>query len=82
MLIDRFDATPLAWIHAVDTSQLPALTRCALDLRRTLDAVAPAGLNLEWSSGSIEGAVNVSKDQETALRPSQLPPTPEDDPAA
>lgn len=35
----------------------PGLTGFALHLRRDLDAVI-AGLTLDWSSGSIEGAVN------------------------
>ncbi len=46
-----------AWIDAVDASQLPGLTGFALHLLRDLDAVT-AGLTLDWSSGSIEGAVN------------------------
>ncbi|MEV7239613.1 transposase, partial [Streptomyces sp. NPDC051020] len=45
------------WIDAVDASQLPGLTGFALHLLRDLDAVT-AGLTVEWSSGSIEGAVN------------------------
>ncbi|WP_246094826.1 transposase [Streptomyces roseicoloratus] len=44
-------------IDAVDASRLPGLTGFALHLRRDLDAVT-AGLTLDWSSGSIEGAVN------------------------
>ncbi|MFF9378174.1 transposase [Streptomyces griseoluteus] len=44
-------------IDAVDASQLPGLTGFALHLFRDLDAVT-AGLTLDWSSGSIEGAVN------------------------
>ncbi|MFJ6917249.1 hypothetical protein ACIQUX_25290 [Streptomyces sp. NPDC101133] len=46
-----------AWIDAVDVSQLLGLTGFALHLLRDLDAVT-AGLTLDWSSGSIEGAVN------------------------
>ncbi|MFD0622813.1 ISL3 family transposase [Streptomyces sanglieri] len=38
-------------------SRLPGLTGFAVHLRRDLDAVT-AGLTLDWSSGSIEGAVN------------------------
>ncbi|WTX01131.1 ISL3 family transposase (plasmid) [Streptomycetaceae bacterium NBC_01309] len=45
------------WIAAVDASQLPGLTGFALHLLRDFDAVT-AGLTLEWSSGSVEGAVN------------------------
>ncbi|WP_419184065.1 hypothetical protein [Streptomyces caniscabiei] len=36
---------------------MPGLTGFALHLLRDLDAVT-AGLTLDWSSGSIEGAVN------------------------
>ncbi|MEU7605440.1 transposase [Streptomyces sp. NPDC041003] len=46
-----------AWIDAVDASQLPGLAGFALHLLRDLDAVT-AGLTLDRSSGSIEGAVN------------------------
>jgi transposase len=42
---------------AVDAGRLPGLTGFALHLLRDLDAVK-AGLTLEWSSGSTEGAVN------------------------
>ncbi|MFI0772938.1 hypothetical protein ACH4TQ_50200 [Streptomyces sp. NPDC021218] len=38
-------------------AELPGLTGFALHLLRDLDAVT-AGLTLEWSSGSVEGAVN------------------------
>ncbi|MDV9199209.1 ISL3 family transposase [Streptomyces sp. Wh19] len=57
ILTGRLGATLPAWIDAVDASQLPGLTGFALHLRRDLDAVT-AGLTLDWSSGSIEGAVN------------------------
>ncbi|MFB7215531.1 transposase [Streptomyces sp. NPDC056255] len=57
ILTDRLGATLPAWIDAVDASQLPGLTGFALHLLRDLDAVT-AGLTLDWSSGSIEGAVN------------------------
>ncbi|MFD6879991.1 MULTISPECIES: ISL3 family transposase [unclassified Streptomyces] len=57
ILSDRQGARLPAWINAVDASQLPGLTRFALHLLRDLDAVI-AGLTLQWSSGSIEGAVN------------------------
>ncbi|MFI5744300.1 transposase [Streptomyces anulatus] len=57
ILSGRIGATLPAWIDAVDASQLPGLTGFALHLLRDLDAVT-AGLTLDWSSGSIEGAVN------------------------
>ncbi|WP_331446531.1 ISL3 family transposase [Streptomyces xanthochromogenes] len=57
ILTGRLGATLPAWIDAVDASQLPGLTGFALHLLRDLDAVT-AGLTLDWSSGSIEGAVN------------------------
>ncbi|XES01330.1 transposase [Streptomyces sp. S1D4-11] len=57
ILSGRLGATLPAWIDAVDASQLPGLTGFALHLLRDLDAVT-AGLTLDWSSGSIEGAVN------------------------
>jgi transposase len=50
-------ATLPAWIDAVDASRLPGLAGFANHLLRDLDAVT-AGLTLNWSSGSIEGAVN------------------------
>ncbi|MDX3771766.1 MULTISPECIES: ISL3 family transposase [unclassified Streptomyces] len=53
----RLGSTLPAWIDAVDASQLPGLTGFALHLLRDLDAVT-AGLTLDWTSGSIEGAVN------------------------
>lgn len=57
ILTGRLGATLPAWIDTVDASQLPGLTGFALHLRRDLDAVT-AGLTLDWSSGSVEGAVN------------------------
>ncbi|MFJ4887991.1 ISL3 family transposase [Streptomyces sp. NPDC088731] len=57
ILTGRLGATLPAWIDAVDASQLPGLAGFALHLRRDLDAVT-ARLTLDWSSGSIEGAVN------------------------
>jgi transposase len=57
ILGNRLGATLPAWIDSVEASQLPGLTGFALHLLRDLDAVT-AGLTLEWSSGSIEGAVN------------------------
>jgi transposase len=57
ILTDRLGSTLPTWIDAVDASQLPGLTGFALHLLRDLDAVK-AGLTLDWSSGSIEGAVN------------------------
>ncbi|MET9887389.1 ISL3 family transposase [Streptomyces sp. NPDC006430] len=57
ILTDRLGSTLPTWIDAVDASQLPGLTGFALHLLRDLDAVT-AGLTLNWSSGSIEGAVN------------------------
>ncbi|MGQ7754431.1 ISL3 family transposase (plasmid) [Streptomyces sp. WC2508] len=57
ILTARLGATLPAWIDVVDASQLPGLTGFANHLLRDLDAVI-AGLTLDWSSGSIEGAVN------------------------
>ncbi|WP_327388849.1 hypothetical protein [Streptomyces sp. NBC_01207] len=57
ILSDRQGAGLPAWIDAVDASPLRGLTRFALHLLRDLDAVI-AGLTLQWSSASIEGAVN------------------------
>ncbi|WP_331725401.1 transposase [Streptomyces zaomyceticus] len=57
ILTDRLGSTLPTWIDAVEASQLPGLTGFALHLLRDLDAVT-AGLTLDWSSGSIEGAVN------------------------
>ncbi|MFJ1569919.1 ISL3 family transposase [Streptomyces erythrochromogenes] len=57
ILSDRLGATLPAWIDAVDASHLPGLSGFALHLLRDLGAVR-AGLTLDWSSGSIEGAVN------------------------
>ncbi|MFE7568207.1 transposase [Streptomyces sp. NPDC057539] len=57
ILTDRLGPTLPAWIDAVDASQLPGLTGFALHLLRDLDAVT-ADLTLDWSLGSIEGAVN------------------------
>ncbi|MEV5107966.1 transposase [Streptomyces massasporeus] len=56
-LTDRLGARLPAWIDAVDVSQLPGLTVFALHLLRDLDAVT-ARLTLDWSSGSIEGALH------------------------
>ncbi|MET7853791.1 ISL3 family transposase [Streptomyces avermitilis] len=57
ILTDRLGSTLPTWIDAVDASRLPGLTGFALHLLRDLEAVT-AGLTLNWSSGSIEGAVN------------------------
>ncbi|MFE4312207.1 transposase [Streptomyces sp. NPDC056517] len=61
ILTGRLGATLPTWIDAVEASQLPGLTGFALHLLRDLDAVT-AGLTLDWSSGSIEGAVNRIKE--------------------
>ncbi|MFI5633478.1 hypothetical protein ACIA8E_29675 [Streptomyces sp. NPDC051664] len=53
----RLGSTLPTWIDAVDVRQLPGLTGFALHLLRDLGAVT-AGLTRDWSSGSIEGAVN------------------------
>ncbi|MFJ9034844.1 hypothetical protein ACIRQP_41820 [Streptomyces sp. NPDC102274] len=60
LLGNRLGARLPAWIDAVDASQLPGLTGFALHLLPDLDAVT-AGLTLDWSSGSIEGAVTASR---------------------
>ncbi|MER6203210.1 transposase [Streptomyces sp. NPDC001586] len=57
ILTCRLGSTLPTWIDAVDAIQLPGLTGFALHLLRDLDAVT-AGLTLDWSSNSIEGAVN------------------------
>ncbi|MET7368733.1 ISL3 family transposase [Streptomyces sp. NPDC005566] len=57
ILSGRLGSTLPTWIDAVEASRLPGLTGFALHLLRDLDAVT-AGLTLDWSSGSIEGAVN------------------------
>nr|WP_315986941.1 transposase [Streptomyces sp. me109] len=57
MLSGRLGSILPTWIDAVDASRLPGFTGSALHLLRDLDAVT-AGLTLDWSSGSIEGAVN------------------------
>lgn len=57
ILTGRLGSRLSAWIDEVDASQLPGLTGFALHLLRDLDAVI-AGLTLDWSSGSVEGAVN------------------------
>ncbi|MFC5031662.1 transposase [Streptomyces sp. So13.3] len=54
---DRRGSTLPTWIDAVDASRLPGLTGFALHLLRDPDAVT-ARLTLDWSSGSIEGAVD------------------------
>ncbi|MDX3235144.1 transposase [Streptomyces sp. ME03-5709C] len=57
ILSGRLGARLPAWIDTVDAGQLPGLAGLALHLLRDLGAVT-AGLTLDWSSGSIEGAVN------------------------
>ncbi|MFE2267247.1 hypothetical protein [Streptomyces griseosporeus] len=57
ILTDRLGSTIPTWIDAAGAGQLPGLIGFALHLLRDLDAVK-AGLTLDWSSGSIEGAVN------------------------
>ncbi|WP_405786687.1 transposase [Streptomyces sp. NBC_00029] len=57
MLSGHLGATLPVWISTVEASQLPGLAGFARHLLRDLDAVT-AGLTLDWSSGSIEGAVN------------------------
>ncbi|WP_406858746.1 transposase [Streptomyces sp. HUAS MG47] len=57
ILTERLGSTLPTWIDAVDAGRLPGLTGFALHLLRDRDAVT-AGLTLDWSSGSIEGAVN------------------------
>lgn len=63
-----------AWIDAADAGHLPGLTGFAVHLLRDLDAVT-ADLTLDWSSGSIEGAVNrIKKIARTAGTPAAAPP--------
>ncbi|MFF5927761.1 hypothetical protein [Streptomyces hydrogenans] len=57
ILTTRLGATLPTWIAAADAGQLPGLTGFAFHLLRDLDAVT-AGLTPDWSSGSIEGAIN------------------------
>ncbi len=54
---NRLGATLPPGIDAVTTDRRSGLTNSALHLIRALDAVT-AGLTVEWSSGSVEGAVN------------------------
>ncbi|MFF8271398.1 hypothetical protein ACF059_28995 [Streptomyces sp. NPDC016562] len=60
ILTGRLGSTLPTWIDAVDGSQPKGLTGFAPHLLRDLDAVT-AGLTLNWSSGSIEDAVNRMK---------------------
>ncbi|WP_405816438.1 transposase [Streptomyces sp. NBC_00040] len=57
MLTDRLGSTLPTWIDVVGASQLPGLGDFALHLLRDRDTMT-AGLTLDRSSGSIEGAVN------------------------
>ncbi|WP_256332603.1 hypothetical protein [Streptomyces sp. 2131.1] len=57
ILTDRLGPSLPARIDAVDVSRIPGLTSFALHLLRDLDAATP-GLTLDWSSSSIESAVN------------------------
>ncbi|MFD5877653.1 hypothetical protein [Streptomyces yangpuensis] len=66
ILADRLGSTLPTWIDAVDAGQPPGLTGFALHLFRDLDAVT-AGLTLDGSPGSIEGAVNRIKKIERQL---------------
>ncbi|MES4906157.1 MULTISPECIES: transposase [unclassified Streptomyces] len=66
MLTDRLGSTLPGWFDAVDASQLPGLTGFELHLLRDLDVVT-AGLTLDWSSGSIEGAANRIKTLKRAM---------------
>ncbi|MFF3699049.1 transposase [Streptomyces sp. NPDC002221] len=80
ILTDRLGSTLPTWIEAVDASQLPGLTGFALHLLRDLDAVT-AGLTLDWSSGSIEGAVNrIKKIKRQLYGRAGFRTTPQDDP--
>ncbi|WP_316784452.1 transposase [Streptomyces sasae] len=80
ILTDHLGSTLPTWIDAVDTSQLPGLTGFALHLLRDLDAVT-VGLTLDWSSGSIEGAVNRIKEIKRQLYGRRIRTTPQDEPA-
>ncbi|MFC8953569.1 hypothetical protein ACFT8P_13120 [Streptomyces sp. NPDC057101] len=64
MFTARLGAKVPAWIDAVDANQLPGLTGFALHLLRDLDAVT-AGFTLDWSLGSVEGAVNRIRNMNT-----------------
>ncbi|MFB6823167.1 hypothetical protein ACFCXA_16460 [Streptomyces virginiae] len=57
MLSGRLGATLPVRISTVEAGRLPGLAGFARHLLRDLDAVT-AGLTLDRSSGSIEGAVN------------------------
>lgn len=63
-----------AWITAVHASELGPLRSFAVGLGKDYDAVR-AGLSMPWSSGAVEGNVNIKDDQTPDVRPRQLRPT-------
>ncbi|MFF2780563.1 hypothetical protein ACFVU3_37380 [Streptomyces sp. NPDC058052] len=65
----------------VDASRLPGFTGFVLHLFRDLDAVT-AGLTVDWSLGSIEGAViRIKKVKRLLCGRAGFQTSPQDDPA-
>ncbi|MFC9589376.1 hypothetical protein ACFTUC_06200 [Streptomyces sp. NPDC056944] len=60
MLTDRQGERLPAWLDGVRQDDLPSLHTLAAGIDRDIDAVT-AGLTLPWSSGSVEGHVNLIK---------------------
>ncbi|MFD9486716.1 transposase [Streptomyces sp. NPDC059991] len=78
ILTCRLGAQLPSWIDAVVRDDLPGLTGFARSMNSDFDAVT-AGLNLSWSSGGTEGAVNrikkIKRQRESPARPSADPTT-------
>ena len=60
LLHEQTDAGLTQWFKQVQTSQIPEMISFAKGLQRD-EAAVRAGLNLKWSQGPVEGAVNKLK---------------------
>ncbi|MEV0185322.1 transposase [Streptomyces sp. NPDC050625] len=60
MMTERRGTELDAWLTRAEDTGLRPLCSLARGLRQDFDAVA-AGLTLEWSSGKVEGNVNMVK---------------------
>jgi hypothetical protein len=68
------------WIASARDAALPGISSFAKGLEQDLDAVT-CGLTMPWSSGPVEGRVNLRDDQAPDVRPRRTPAPPQARPA-
>jgi hypothetical protein len=68
------------WMAAAREAGLPGISSFAKGLEQDLDA-ATNGLTMNWSSGPVEGRVNLKDDQAPDVRKGRTPAAPQARPA-